>query len=61
MLRMWCILCRNRFRKIFLPRVVAGPAVAVCLCGISTGFAHVMLVARIEAFALRHGACAVSV
>jgi hypothetical protein len=52
MLRIWCILFR--FRKIVCARVAAAPAVAVLLCGIGTGFALVMFVASVEAFALRH-------
>ncbi len=40
--------------EIFLSRHIAAPAVSVRLSGVSTCFALVMFVARIEAFALGH-------
>jgi hypothetical protein len=57
MLRMWCILCRDRFRKILFPRIVAPFAIAVLRCVIRTSRAFVMLVARVEAFALGGHVC----
>jgi hypothetical protein len=57
MLRMWCILGRGRLRKVLFPRLVTAPAVAVLLCGIGTGFALVMFVASVEAFALGGYVC----
>jgi hypothetical protein len=53
---MWCILCRDRFRKILFPRIVAELAIPVLLWDIRTSLALVMFVARVEAFALGHDA-----